>query len=213
MTLEQFKNLTDNEKDIIMTEFVPTWKNGISEMAEVFAGPEGFAKVTQDAWYAIKDAEQGYSNDIKELENVSKQTFETIANGQDEAIDKAKDLIKENTELINAYGEELNRVQEVYEKVKQLRQEYEAAEKAAIAATKAAYEFEHKSQEKQISEVQNGTSTSSSAGVSNTSGSGSSGESASAGGSGSGGNGTPEVGETVNYSGGRYYSTSYGGGA
>ena len=213
MTLEQFKNLTDNEKDIIMTEFVPTWKNGISKMAEVFAGPEGFAKVTQEAWYAIKEAEQGYSNDIKELENVSKQTFEAIANGQDEAIDKAKDLIKENTELINAYGEELDRVQAVYEKVKQLRQEYEAAEKAAIAATKAAYEFEHKSQEKQISEVQNGTNTSSSAGVSNTSGTSGSNEIANAGGNGSGGNGSPEVGETVSYNGGRYYSTSYGGGA
>lgn len=49
MSLENFKNLTDTEKDIIMTEFVPTWKNGISEMAEQFNGPEGFAKVTQDS--------------------------------------------------------------------------------------------------------------------------------------------------------------------
>jgi hypothetical protein len=49
MSLEDFQNLTDNEKDIIMTEMVPTWKNGVSEMAEVFYGENGFAKVTQDS--------------------------------------------------------------------------------------------------------------------------------------------------------------------
>lgn len=49
MELEDFQNLTDDEVEIIMTELVPTWNNGLSEMAEKFAGEGGFAEATTDA--------------------------------------------------------------------------------------------------------------------------------------------------------------------
>lgn len=153
MTLENFQNLTDNEKDIIMTEMVPTWENGIKLMAEAFSGPEGFAKMTQDSWYEIKDAENEYAKDMKQLEVISGQTFDTIIKGEDDSIIKAEQLIKDNKELIDAYENELIAVQNVYEEVKKLREEYEAAEKAAIAATKAAYEYAHKDDLKNIQDL------------------------------------------------------------
>ena len=212
MTLDEFRALNDNEKDIIMTDMVPTWKNGISEMADAFAGEGGFAKVTTDSWNEIKEAENVYSDDMERLEVISGQTFKTITKGEDDALAKGKDLIKNNKELIDAYGKELSAVQQVYDKVKQLRQEYEKAEKAAIAAAKAAYEYQQKELAKQAAEAKAQQATSSSAGTAQSN----SGQGSSNGGSGAaasnGGDGAISVGETVTYTGGAYYANSYGGG-
>ena len=138
MTLENFRLLTDNEKDIIMTEFVPTWKNGISEMAEIFSGEGGFAEVTQDSWYEIKDAENEYADDMKELEVISGQTFDTIIAGEDDSLAKGQDLIKQNSELIDVYGQELDAVKRCYDAVRDLRDMFKEQEQAAIRAAEAA---------------------------------------------------------------------------
>jgi hypothetical protein len=141
MTLDQFQNLTDEEMDIIMTDMVPVWKNGISEMADAFAGEGGFAEVTREAWNQIQDAENEYADDVETLETISDQTFDTITNGQDETITKGQALLEQNDELIDTYGKELQAVQNVYDEVLKLRDAYKEAESAAIAAAKAAYEL------------------------------------------------------------------------
>jgi hypothetical protein len=211
MSLENFKNLTDTEKDIIMTEFVPTWKNGISEMAEQFNGPEGFAKVTQDSWYEMKDAEQEYAQDMEDLETAAGKTYKAIYDGEDDAIEKAGKLVEDNEKLIKKYGEELTAVQKVYEEVKKLRDMYASAEQAAIKATEAAYKYAHQEDEKQAEaakqqEIQKNTANTEA--LTNTN----NGTTSSGAAAGGGGNGAPEAGEVVTYNGGRYYSDSYGGG-
>lgn len=150
--------------------------------------------------------------DTQELEEISGQTFDSIINGESEAATQAKELISDNKELIDAYGNELAAVQSVYEQVKKLREEYQAAEAAAKAATKAAYEYQQQELARQAAAAKNQTQTTSSAGSSgsssSSSGSGSSGSSSGA--AAGSGNGTPEVGDTVTYTGGKYYSSSYG---
>ena len=212
MTLESFKNLTDNEKDIIMTEMVPTWKNGITEMIEMITGEGGFAAVTQSAWKNMVAAEKEYTQDITNLEDVSQQTFDAITQGQDENIARSQELIKQNDELIDAYGKELQAVKEIYDQVKALRDMFKETEQAAIATAEAAYKALHQEQEQAQSDYANqNASTSSSS--SNPSGSSdiTSGVT-SGGGAGGSGNGSPEAGDTATYNGGKYYSTSYGGG-
>ena len=213
MTLESFKNLTDNEKDIIMTEMVPTWKNGITEMIEMITGEGGFVAVTQSAWENMVAAEKEYTQDITNLENVSQQTFDAIAQGQDENIARSQELIKQNDELIDAYGKELQAVKEIYDQVKALRDMFKETEQAAIATAEAAYKALHQEQEQAQSDYANqNASTSSSS--SNPSGSSDiiSGVTG-GGGAGGSGNGSPEAGDTATYNGGKYYSTSYGGGS
>lgn len=211
MTLENFKNLTDNEKDIIMTEMVPTWKNGITEMIGMMIGEGGFATISYRAWSQIKDAQADYDEDVASLEDISKQTFDSIANGLDENIVKTQEFVQQNEELITAYGKELEAVKEIYEQVKALRDMYKEAEEAAIATAEAAYKTLHQEQEQQQADYanQNKTAETTNAAVSSTPET----NVATVSDNGSGGNGTPEVGETVNYNGGRYYSTSYGTGS
>ena len=138
MELEQFKSLNDNERNIIMTEMVPTWENGLSQMAEAFSGDEGFAKVTVQSWEEIKTSQKGYADDIAKLEEVSKQTFDAIVQGEDDAIVKSEALIEENQAIIDKYGDELNAVKKCYDEVNKLidahKKEMEAAKKAAEEA-------------------------------------------------------------------------------
>ena len=138
MELEQFKLLNDNEKNIIMTEMIPTWESGLSQMAEAFSGDEGFAKVTIQSWEEIKTSQQGYADDIAKLEEVSKQTFDTIVQGEDDAIVKSEALIEENQAIIDKYSDELDAVKKCYDEVNKLidahKKEMETAKKAAEEA-------------------------------------------------------------------------------
>lgn len=154
MTLEDFKLLSDNEKDIIMTELVPTWKNGLSEMADAFYGEKGFATKTEQSWKNIKLAENEYYQDLQEWQTIAGKTYEEIAAGLDEDIQKIGTVIENNDALIKKYDEELDKVKEVHEAVLGLIQTYKDAEDAAKDATTAAYNYEHREDEKQINEVQ-----------------------------------------------------------
>ena len=147
--IANFKQLSEAKQSIIIEQLVPQWNSGVQQMAETFYGEDGFAKNTIDAWNSIKEAENVYSLDLEMLEDVSQQTFDTIANGEDESINKAEDLLEKNDELINAYDKELTAVQAVYQEVKKLREEYDALYVAATKAAQAAYEYKQKELEQQ----------------------------------------------------------------
>lgn len=213
MSLEEFKNLTVGEKESIKEEMIPTWKNALTEMADAFAGDDGFARVTTGAWNEMQDAQQVYTDDTKQLETISGQTFEAIANGEDESIKKAQELIKDNEELIDAYDRELKAVQAVYTEVKRLRDMFKEQEEAAKKAAEAGYRAMQKDLNQQQTDARNQTQTTSSSNSNNTntSSNSSSNSGGGAGSGGSGGNGSPDVGDVVTYNGGRYYGDSYGG--
>ena len=141
MELDQFKLLTDNEKNIIMTEMVPTWENGLSQMGDAFYGEAGFAEQTKGAWQEIKDATKGYDDDLKDLEDVAGITFEAIADGEDTSIEKAKDLIKENQGIIDKYGDELHAVEDCYKSVRDLIEAHKDEMDIAKEAAEAAYKY------------------------------------------------------------------------
>lgn len=218
ISAEEFQNLSQVEKDTMLNEMIPIWTSGLAEMAESFSGDNGFANQTIDSWNEIKEAENQYAEDVKQLEEISGKTFDTIINGEDEAINLAQGLIKENEELIDAYGKELVAVQQVYEKVKQLRTEYEAAEKAAIAAAEASYRYRHAEELEEIEKAKQQEQTKNAAAaqeavkpvvpptattpttptVNSSSG---------------GGDGVPRVGDVVTFNSGRYTADAYGGGS
>ena len=182
-------------------------------MADKIAGEGGFAAVTTNSWNEMKNAENEYANDMQKLEIISGQTFEEIINGEDESIEKAKDLVKENAELIDAYKKELEAVQNVYAEVQRLRKEYEAAEQAAIKAADAAYRYAHKDQEQQQEDAKNQTQTTASAnGTSTNTSTSTSGNTNTNSGNAGGGDGVTNVGDSATYKGGGYYGDSYGGG-
>lgn len=144
-----FRRLSEEKQSIIIEQLVPQWNSGVQQMAETFYGENGFANNTMLAWNNIKEAENEYSVDLENLEKISKQTYEMIAKGEDEALYKTANLVQSNDELIDAYGKELEAVQSVYTEVKKLREEYDALYNSATKAAQAAYEYKQKELEQQ----------------------------------------------------------------
>ena len=210
-----FDELEPYEKNIIATQLIPTWDNGISDMVQHFIygpnggmqaiqdtftgtissmqtlfvgadGKSGFVGATKDGWDKIKKAENDYQIDLGKLEKVSGQTFTAIKNGANEAYNKITPLITKNDELIKKYDEELTQVKKVYDKVKELKEMFDEQAISAKNAAEEAYKYYTQQQKLNEKEINNVPKTDTN---SNLNSGGSSGNSNSDLGSSSGGNG------------------------
>lgn len=205
-----FEQLSLDEQDILMNDMVPQWNSGIQQMADVFAGEGGFTAVCEEAMNQLAEATEIYEDDLQEVEETSGITFDTIADGTDNAITQTQDLLADNDELINSYERELEAVQAVIDKMDTLIGKYKSAEAAAKAASEAAYKYEQEEKRKAAEEAakenakntSNNTTTLSSNNTATTPTSGGTGSSG-------GGDGNLQVGDTATYS-GKYYYDSYG---
>ena len=203
-----FQNMSDEEKDVLMGDLLPYWESGVQHMTDVFAGEGGFLGVCKDAFDQLHDATKDYEDGLDELENTGRIDFESIGEGIDENINRTQQLISDNTELINSYEQELTAIGNVIAQLDDLVNKYNAAKDAAIAATKAAYEYWSEQQRQAATAAGNANGGSGSGNGNSGSGSGSSGSGAGRG-SALGGDNNLVIGETATYS-GRYYYDSYG---
>ena len=207
--VSNFQNMSDEEKDVLMSDLLPYWESGVQHMADIFAGDDGFLGVCKDAFDQLHDATKDYQDGLDELENTGRIDFESLGEGIDENIDRTQQLINDNTELINSYENELAAIGNVIGELDNLIDKYNSAKDAAVAATKAAYEY-WSGQQKQAAAAAGGANQGSNSNNSNSN----SGNGASGSGSGKGGaagDGNLIVGETATYS-GSYYYDSYGSG-
>ena len=204
--ISNFQEMTDEEKDILMGELLPYWDSGLQHMTDAFAGEDGFLGVCKDEFDQLHEATKDYEDGLSELETTGELSFESIGEGIDENIDRTQQLISNNTELINSYEQELTAINNVIAQLDNLVNKYNAAKDAAIAATKAAYEYWSEQQRQAATAAGNANGGSGGSGSSSGSGSG-------YGGSGSGssrsGDGNLTVGDVATYS-GSYYYDSYG---
>ena len=203
-----FQNMSDEEKDVLMGDLLPYWESGVQHMTDVFAGEGGFLGVCKDAFDQLHDATKDYEDGLDELESTGRIDFESIGEGIDENINRTQQLISDNTELINSYEQELTAISNVITQLDDLVNKYNAAKDAAIAATKAAYEYWSEQQRQAAAAAGNANGGSGSGSGNSGSGNGSSGSGA-GGGSALGGDNNLVVGETATYS-GKYYYDSYG---
>ena len=139
--VQNFKNMTDEEKDILMNDMVPYWKSSIQDMADTFAGAGGFGPITQDLFNDLIDNSKDYQNSLDEIGKIAGVSLEDIKNATDVNIQRAETLLEKNDELIDSYNEEMSKVQQVINEVERLVQTYQRAKDAAIQATEAAYEY------------------------------------------------------------------------
>ena len=206
--ISNFQEMTDEEKDILMGELLPYWDSGLQHMTDAFAGEDGFLGVCKDAFDQLHEATKDYEDGLSELETTGELSFESIGEGIDENIDRTQQLISNNTELINSYEQELTAIGNIIAQLDDLVNKYNAAKDAAIAATKAAYEYWSEQQRQAATAAGNANGGSGSGNGNSGSGSGSSGSGAGRG-SALGGDNNLVIGETATYS-GRYYYDSYG---
>lgn len=211
--VEHFQNMSDAEKDILMNDLIPAWNGGLQEMADSFAGDNGFITICMDALKDLEQATKDYQDSLKDLQDSAGVNFEEITNGVNNVIDINKDLLQGNQDLVDNYGEQLDAIKSIIAEMDMLISKYKVARDAAVAASKAAYDHwqtenriaaDKAAKEAAQQAAQSGGGSESSSG---SSGSGSSGSGS--GGSGSN-NGTPEIGDTVTFVKGIYYYDSYG---
>ena len=206
--VSNFQNMSDQEKEVLMGDLLPYWESGVQHMTEVFAGEGGFLGVCKDAFDQLHDATKDYEDGLDELENIGRISFESIGEGIDENIDRTQQLITDNTELINSYEQELTAIGNVISQLDDLVEKYNSAKDAAVAATKAAYEY-WSEQQRQAAEAAGKENKGSGSNSSNSNPANSSSvTSTGAKGSGSG-DGNLIVGDTATFS-GSYYYDSYG---
>ena len=210
---DNFKQLSDDEKEVMMSQMIPQWDSAVQHMTDTFAGNDegegGFLPTCKDAFEQLDTATKQYQTDLGELEKSAGTNFENIKNGIDEDITKTQELIVNNDDLIRSYGEQLQAIGEVIQQLQNLVIQYNAARDAAIEATEAAYAY-WKAQQQAAANAAN--QNVSNGGSSSNSGSSSSGSGNKSGGSGSGsGNsdGGASVGNKITYS-GKYYYDSFG---
>ena len=206
--VSNFQNMSDQEKEVLMGDLLPYWESGVQHMTEVFAGEGGFLGVCKDAFDQLHDATKDYEDGLDELENTGRISFEGIGEGIDENINRTQQLITDNTELINSYEQELTAIGNVISQLDDLVEKYNSAKDAAVAATKAAYEY-WSEQQRQAAEAAGKENKGSGSNSSNSNPANSSSvTSTGAKGSGSG-DGNLIVGDTATFS-GSYYYDSYG---
>ena len=210
--LANFQTLSDEEQDVLLSDMIPQWESGVQQMADVFAGEGGFVPTCEDAMNELAEVTQEYQDDLNELQSTAGFTYSELENGIDQVITDTQELIYDNTELINKYGDELQAVKLLLDELKDLTAQYQAAKDAAIAATEAAYKYWQFQNGQAAAAAGNGGSGSGSGGSGSGSGSGGSGGGSGSGGSGGGAGGKDgqlSVGDTATYS-GKYYYDSYG---
>ena len=212
VSVENFSNMVEEDKELLMEGLVPYWNSGIQEMANVFAGEDGFLGVCREAFEELQDTTKDYEEGLNELQNAADEDFSSIAKGIDENIDFTRGLLQENEELITSYDRELKAIQDVIKELDILTEKYMRAKEEAIAATQAAYGYWQRQQEENADAARkNGTGGQSNAGDTGnasvetiTIGTADSGDTRS-----EQGDGNLDVGDVATYS-GSYYYDSYG---
>lgn len=161
--VQNFKNMTDEEKDILMNDMVPYWKSSIQDMADTFAGAGGFGPITQDLFKDLIDNSKDYQDSLDEIGKVAGVSLEQIKNATDINIQRAETLLEKNDELINSYNDEMSKVQQVINQVDRLTAAYQKAKNEAISATQAAYNFNQQDNANTVNSLINNRNTAGSA--------------------------------------------------
>lgn len=213
--VSNFQKMTDDEKDILLGDMIPYWTSGVQDMAKVFADDEeGFTGVCKKALEDLDEATKDYTDSLEEVEQVGDISFDTIANGTDQAIDKTEALLQNNRDLIDNYYKQIDAIRSVAAEVDKLITKYNMARQAAIAASEAAYKYQQEQNRQAAEAAAREQAKKSSSSNSNSSNNNSSKNSGSNGGSENGGfgfgDGVLSVGDTCTYTGGTYYYDSYG---
>ena len=207
-----YQDMVNMETDALMNQLVPQWKSGVQQMADNFAGSEGFLGVCKQAFEELHNATNDYENKLDELERVAGEDFDSIYSGIDDTIKITKDLLASNDELIGQYEDQLIAIGDVIAELDRLKIKYEEVAEAAKRAVQEGYEYQSKSNKQAADAARTGSTDSSPAHSpspslenGNTSDSNSDTKSGLAG----IGDGNLIVGESATYT-GKYYYDSYG---
>lgn len=142
--LEHYKQMTEEQKNILLNDLIPQWTSGVQQMADTFAGEGGLKEVCKDALLELEEATEDYRKSLEKIETSAEVAFDKVYNGEDKVIEQTRDLISENEELIGTYKEQLDAVQSVIDKLDELLEKYKEVTAAAKETAQVGYEYKYK---------------------------------------------------------------------
>ena len=141
--LEHYKQMTEEQKNILLNDLIPQWTSGVQQMADTFAGEGGLKEVCKDALLELEEATEDYRKSLEKIEASAEVAFDKVYNGEDKVIEQTRDLINENEELIGTYEDQLDAVQSVIDKLDELLDKYKEVTAAAKETAQAGYEYKY----------------------------------------------------------------------
>lgn len=230
VNINEFQNMVDEQKNILLGDLIPGWNDGIQQMVDKFVAEGGLIPVCSDAFKDLEEITNQYKDSLEGIQETGGISFDNLANGYDKNIELANKLQQENQELINQYDQQIAAIQRVIQEVQSLANMYEVAYKNAVNASKAAYLYWQEQNRQDAANSANkgggaGSSASTSGGANSSTSSGNGASSTTSGGAGNSGSGgssaSPgksvtvdniKVGDKLKYTGGLYYYDSWGSG-
>ena len=139
--INNFKEMSDAEQNILMQELIPQWDSGIGQMIDTFTGAGGFIPVVEESFGDLGQAVQTLEEELDEVESIAGVDFDNINTYIEDAMQLTEELIADNGYLVDSYEENINAVQSLIDEIERLTDTYREAESAAIAAVSAANGF------------------------------------------------------------------------
>ena len=136
-----YQTMTDAQKEIIMSDLVPTWDNSIQEMTDKVAGEGGFILACEDAFQQISDTTLNYEQELDSLANTAGVDLNDIQSGVDDLITEFDGLVEVNDVLIGRMQQEMGAIEDLRQAAQQLTQNYGAVYDAAVQAVSQLQEF------------------------------------------------------------------------
>lgn len=137
-----YANMIESEKDILMSELVPTWDDGIQQMINKFTAEGGFIPTCEQAFRELDQATIDYENQLDILESVAGANFKEIKEGAlDPTTVAFQELIDKNSDLINKIrDEQIPAIEDLKNTLDSLLEKYKAVWEAAEEASRRAHE-------------------------------------------------------------------------
>lgn len=150
--LEDYTNMTDAEKDTLMNDLVPAWGSGIQEMIDTMVGEGGFYPTCDEAFLELEHEQDNLSQGFEEIQDAGDVAFEAIANGTDTAIEKAKELIGVNEDVIDTYEEKVETMKNLTTQIDELANSFKKAGNEATGVIQKVHDLLKKTDEKNAAE-------------------------------------------------------------
>lgn len=152
--VENYNQMSNDEKNILMNDLVPAWDSGIQQMTDKFAGEGGFIPTCEQAFDNIIDVTKDYQNELDQMASTADINLSQVKAGVDDTSDSMSDLIVNNSELISQMHDELSAISLIKAEAHALILEYQRVYDAAKLAISGINSFIQAQQRQAMGETQ-----------------------------------------------------------
>lgn len=110
--VEDYQDMTDKEKDILMEQTVPYWNNAMSQMADKI-GSEGLMGVVQETFENLEVATKNYKDTIGDVTSAAESYFGDITTGEELMVTAMQEMIPTNDIILSQWSDMTDKLREI----------------------------------------------------------------------------------------------------